>query len=388
MTEPRLDYLGPLPGPEPRAPVSLVQRLGGLPWPFVLVVILPTLLAAIYYLLIASPRYVSEARFIVRAPAQTQPSALGVALQGVGLPGAQTDAFAVHEYIRSRDGLSDLGRRYDVAAVLGRPGADILSRYPRPWDSRTFEGLHRGYQRFVTVGYDSTTGISTLRVESFSPEEAAGMAEALLQGGERLVNRLNVRAATDAVAAAEQAQAEARTRLDTAQQRLIAFRNRERVIDPARTAAEGGKLIGDLMATVAGLKADRSQLAAEAPQSPRLPGLDSRIAAFERQIALERAKIAGDAGSLAPQVSAYEDLVQEREFAGEQLTEAAAALVLARQESRRQSLYLERVVNPSRPDEALEPRRWLSLLTVLASALLVYGIGWMIWAGVREHGQG
>ena len=157
MTEPRLDYLGPLPGSEPRAPRPLVKRLTGLPWPFVLIVIVPTLLAAIYYLLIASPRYVSEARFIVRAPAQTQPSALGVALQGVGLPGAQTDAFAVYEYVRSRDGLRDLGTRYDVAAVLGRSGTDILARHPRPWDSRSFEGLHRGYQRFVTVGYDSTT---------------------------------------------------------------------------------------------------------------------------------------------------------------------------------------------------------------------------------------
>tara|TARA_R110002124_G_scaffold77505_1_gene207458 strand:+ start:1781 stop:2947 length:1167 start_codon:yes stop_codon:yes gene_type:complete len=388
MTEPRLDYLGPLPGTDPRPTRPIPQRLTGLPWPFLLVVGLPTLLAAIYYLLIASPRYVSEARFIVRAPAQTQPSALGVALQGVGLPGAQTDAFAVHEYIRSRDGLRDLATHYDVAAMLGRPGTDILSRYPRPWDSRTFEGLHRGYLRFITVGYDSTTGISTLRVEAFTPADAEGMAETLLRGGEGLINRLNMRAATDAVAAAEQAQTEARTRLAAAQQRLIAFRNRERFIDPARTAAEGGKLIGDLMATVASLKADRSQLAAEAPQSPRLPGIDSRIAAFERQIALERAKIAGDAGSLAPQVSAYEDLVQEREFAGQQLTEAAAALVLARQESRRQSLYLERVVNPSRPDEPVEPRRWMALLTVLASALLIYGIGWLVWAGVREHGQG
>lgn len=388
MTEPRLDYLGPLPGTDPRPTRPIPQRLTGLPWPFLLVVGLPTLLAAIYYLLIASPRYVSEARFIVRAPAQTQPSALGVALQGVGLPGAQTDAFAVHEYIRSRDGLRDLATHYDVAAMLGRPGTDILSRYPRPWDSRTFEGLHHGYLRFITVGYDSTTGISTLRVEAFTPADAEGMAETLLRGGESLINRLNMRAATDAVAAAEQAQTEARTRLAAAQQRLIAFRNRERFIDPARTAAEGGKLIGDLMATVASLKADRSQLAAEAPQSPRLPGIDSRIAAFERQIALERAKIAGDAGSLAPQVSAYEDLVQEREFAGQQLTEAAAALVLARQESRRQSLYLERVVNPSRPDEPVEPRRWMALLTVLASALLIYGIGWLVWAGVREHGQG
>ena len=388
MTEPRLDYLGPLPGADRCPAPPIAERMARLPWPFLVIVVLPTLLAAVYYLLIASPRYVSEAQFIVRAPAQSQPSALGIALQGVGLPGPQTDAFAVHEYIRSRDGLSDLGARFDVAALLGPPGADLLARYPRPWDSRTREGLHRGYQRFITVGYDSTTGISTLRVEAFTAGDAEGMAEALLQGGEALVNRLNVRAASDAVTAAEQAQVEASTRLANAQQRLIAFRNREQFIDPVRTATEGGKLIGDLMATVAGLKADRSQLAAEAPQSPRLPGIDSRIAAFERQIALERAKIAGDAGSLAPQVSAYEDLVQEREFAGAQLTEAAAALVLARQESRRQTLYLDRIVNPNRPDEPLEPRRWLSLLTVLASTLLIYGIGWLVWAGVREHGQG
>ncbi|MGV9007345.1 MAG: chain-length determining protein [Brevundimonas sp.] len=388
MTEPRLDYLGPLPGSAARAPAPIGDRLKGWPWPFLLIVVLPTLLAAIYYLLIASPRYVSEARFIVRAPAQSQPSALGMALQGVGLPGAQTDAFAVHEYIRSRDGLRDLGTRYDVAALLDPPGTDPLSRYPRPWDSRTFEGLHRGYQRFITVGYDSTTGISTLRVEAFRAQDARGMAEALLQGGEGLVNRLNVRAATDAVAAAERAQTEARTRLSNAQQRLIAFRNQERFIDPVRTAAEGGQLIGDLMATVASLKAERAQLAAEAPQSPRLPGLDSRIAAFERQVAIERAKIAGDAGSLAPRVSAYEDLIQEREFAGKQLTEAAANLVMAHQEARRQTLYLERVVNPSLPDEPREPRRWLALLTILVSTLLAYGIGWLVWAGVREHGQG
>ncbi|WP_339915200.1 chain-length determining protein [uncultured Brevundimonas sp.] len=388
MSEPRLDYLGPLPGTEPHVTGPGLRQWLQRHWPFLLIVVVPTVLAAIYYLLIAAPRYVSEARFIVRAPAQAQPSALGMALLGAGLPGAQTDAFAVHEYIRSRDGLKDLGTRYDVASLLGPPGVDVLSRYPRPWESRSFEGLHRGYQRFVTVGYDSTTGISTLRVEAFRPRDAQGLAETLLQGGERLVNRLNVRARADAVAAAEQSRAEARARLTASQQRLVAFRNRERFIDPVRTATEGGQLIGELMATVAALKAERSQLAAEAPQSPRLPGFDSRIAAFERQIEIERAKIAGNAGSLAPRVSAYEDLVQEREFAGEQLAEASAALVVAQQEARRQTLYLERIVSPNRPDEARQPRRWLAILTVLASTLLVYGIGWLVWAGVREHRQG
>jgi capsular polysaccharide transport system permease protein len=146
-------------------------------------------------------------------------------------------------------------------------------------------------------------------------------------------------------------------------------------------------MIGDLMTTVARLRAERAQLASEAPNSPQLPLLDARIAAFQRQINIERANMAGAQGSLAPKIGAYEDLVLNREVADKQLAAATAALTTAEQEARRQKLYLDRIVDPSLPDEALEPRRWLALLTVFATCLLIYGVGWLVWAGIREHRQ-
>jgi capsular polysaccharide transport system permease protein len=48
---------------------------------------------------------------------------------------------------------------------------------------------------------------------------------------------------------------------------------------------------------------------------------------------------------------------------------------------------LERVVNPSLPDRPSQPRRLISILVVLATSLLLYGIGWLVLAGVREHRQ-
>jgi len=72
MTDSKLNYLGPL----PKALTFDRPRSGWLhqlPLPFLIVVGLPTLLAAIYFLVIASPRYVSEARFLVRAPHPSQP---------------------------------------------------------------------------------------------------------------------------------------------------------------------------------------------------------------------------------------------------------------------------------------------------------------------------
>ncbi|MEJ8406363.1 chain-length determining protein [Brevundimonas vesicularis] len=384
MTEPKLNYIGPLPQALTYdRKVPLWRRI---PIGFLMVVALPTLVAAVYFLLIASPLYVSEARFIVRSAGHS-PSAFGVALQGVGLSSGQTDAFAVHEYITSSDGLSDLQRRFDVAKVLNRPGADVLSRYPRPGESRSEEGLQKALKRFVTVGYDSTTGISTLRVEAFRPSDAQALAAAMLDGGETLVNRLNARSIQDAVADSRLAREAAMTRLTETQQKLTAFRNREEFIDPESAVAENAQLIGQLNATVAQLRAERTQLAGQAPQSPQLSIIDSRIAAYERQVQAERAKMSGGAGTLAPRVGAYEELTFNRELATRELAATTTALLAAEQDARRQQVYLERVVSPSLPDSSTEPRRWLSILAVFATTLLLYGLGWLIWAGVREHRQ-
>lgn len=386
MSENSLNYMGPIPtrlsGPPKARP-----WWSRVPLAFVIIVAIPTVLAAIYFLLIASPQYVSEARFIVRSANRSQPSSLGFALEGVGLSAGQTDAFAVHEYINSRDGLNELNKKIDLASVLGRPGVDFYARYPRLGSQRSEESLFKAYERVVTVGYDSTTGISTLRVTAFTPRDAQTLSEALLGGGENLVNRLNERATKDAVLDAERSLNDARERLSSAQTRLTEFRNREEFIDPTLSAREGTELIGGMLATVANLKAERSQVAGEAPNSPQLPTIDRRIAAYESQIAAERAKLAGGAGSLVPRISTYEDLTTDREFANRELAQATALLLSAQQDARRQRLYLDRVVNPNLPDKAVEPRRLLSILSVFMSCILIYGVGWLVWAGVKEHRQ-
>lgn len=388
MHDPELTYIGAAPKALTHEGKQTPPWWRKVPLAFVVVVIVPTLIAACYYLLIASPRYVSEARFSVRAAETSRTSSLGVALEGVGLASTQSDAFAVHEYMTSRDGFAYLKQRFDLRRIFAGPGADIFSKYPRPWEGQTDEAFFKAFQRFTEVGYDSTTGISTLRVEAFSGRDAQRLNNAMLTGGEALVNRLNERASAAGIRDAEAARESARTRLADAQRRLTEFRNREQFIDPKLTAQEGSALVGGLLATVAELRAERAQLAAQAPQSPQLPALDSRIQAFESQIVSERSKIAGSSGSLAPKLSVYEDLSLDRELADRELTAASAALTTAEQEARRQKLYLDRIVSPNLPDSAIRPRRLISVLTVLVSMLVLYGIGWFIWAGAREHRQG
>ena len=383
MSEPKLSYVGPLLslGGEATDNKGWLKKI---PVAFLLIVILPTLIVAVYYLLFASPRYVSEARFVVRAAQQNQPSPLGSVLQNVGLSSGSSDSHAVHDYIRSADGMRDLMGRVDIKTMYSRKEIDALSRLPKPFSSNSFEGFRKQFNKYVTVGFDSQTGISILRVEAFTPEDAQKTAAAMLDSSEGLVNRLNQRSSADAVQEAQRTVLEAQARLSVAQNQLTAFRSRERFVDPAKSALAGSTLIGELQLNVATLKAERAQVAADAPNSPQLPFLDSRIRAFEQQIAIENQKIVGDSDSLVPKISTYENLMMEREFADKLLASATASLNSAQLEARRQRLYVDRIVTPNAPDYPEEPKRWLAILAVFSSCLIAYLIGWLIWAGIRE----
>jgi capsular polysaccharide transport system permease protein len=293
----------------------------------------------------------------------------------------------VHEYVRSRDALYDLQRRYDVRKMLNAASADPLSRLQRPWDGPSAEALYEGFQRFVVVGYDSTNGMSTLRVEAFRPQDAAAIANGLLAGGEDLVNRLNRRAVETAVAEAEEAVRAAEDDVQRVQVELTRFRTAQRFIDPANIAAESSELLGGLLLSQAELQAEREQLASQAPQSPQLASLDARLRAIATQIEAQRQRISGSSDSLAPRVADYEMLIGRRELAARNLASATATLNAARQDARRQQLYLERVVSPGVADKAAEPKRFSAVLAVFGTLLLLYGVGWLIWAGVKEHRQ-
>jgi capsular polysaccharide transport system permease protein len=202
-----------------------------------------------------------------------------------------------------------------------------------------------------------------------------------------VVNQLNAKAEHDALEQARSEVVQAQERLAASQRALAGFRSRERLIDPARTSTANLELIGRLSQELSALRAERSGLAASAPQSPQLPALDNRIAAYQREIDKEQSKVAGETNSLAPKIGEYERLVLDRDFARQSLAASMSAVETARHEAQRQRLYLQRIVNPSLPDAPMLPRRWRGVAVVFLTALLAYGVLVLTLAGLREHRQ-
>jgi capsular polysaccharide transport system permease protein len=370
-----------------QATVAFLRRLPPL---FIGVVLVPALFAAVYYFVLASPVYVSQATFIVRAPTQSPPVAgmgLDAVLQGVGLAPAATDSFVVQDYMSSRDAIDMLVSQHHLRDAMGRSLTDFIVSFPRPFERPTLENLALAYPRFVEVNFNSSTGVSTLKVKAFDPRDAQDIANALLGGGETVINHLNDRAEQDAIADTRRQIEEAEAQLSRAEDKLTAFRNRERLIDPTRSSQVNLELMGKLDSDLATLRAERAGLAAGAPQSPQLASLDSRINAYKAQAQDQEAQMAGQAGSLAPLIGEYERLQLERDFADKTLASAASAAEQAQQEARRKRLYLERISNPSMPDSAAEPHRLSGFITAVVTLLLVYGLVALGIAGLREHRQ-
>lgn len=356
-----------------------------------LLVVLPTLLATVYFGLLAADRYTSEARFVLRMPGRSLANAaMGLALQNntggvagsMGVARSTDDGYLVQDFLESRDALSwaqahaALRPAWDAASAR----YDILWRFPNPFEPKGEEGLYRHFQRMVTASYDSTTGVNTLKVQAFSPADAQRIGDSLLAAAEGLVNRLNERARQDTVARAEAEAARLRTRLEAAQASLTAFRERERLIDPGQATMAVLETIAKLAQEAALLSVQIGELGKGSPNSPQLGPLRGRRAAIEAQIAKERHRLAGDAQSIAPRLVEYERLMLEREFAEKALVSAMTAVETARVEAQAQQVYLERVTQPSAPDYPAAPWRFLWCAAVAVAGFMA----WRMWRIVSE----
>lgn len=352
---------------------------------FLLTVFIPTFLATVYFGLLASDVYVSQSQFVVRSPDKPASTGLGVLLKSVGFSNAGDEIFATQDYVMSRDALRTLNRKNAVEVAYTRPGISIFDRFnPLGWNG-SFEDLYDYYLGKVGIEHDATSSITTLSVQAFTPEDAFRFNKQLLQQSEALVNRLNTRGKNDLVEYAKREADEAEQAGLRASQELARYRDQRGVIDPERQATVQLQMVSKLQDELIGARTQLLQLRALAPENPQIPLLETRIAGLTREIERALGQVTGERSSLSATAVRYQRLELEREFADRRLTAALSSLQEARNEARRQQAYVERIVQPSLPDEAQQPRRLRGIFATFILGLIAFGVLTMLLAGIREH---
>ncbi len=353
---------------------------------FLLMVILPTLLATFYYTFIAAGLYVVETRFAVKGN-ETQQIDLLSGLAGIPTQGGSaTDSYIVQDYVQSLDIVRVVGKEIDLNAIFNHPDADWLSAME--YQPSQEEQL-RYWRKRVTVSYDPTTTIITLKVRAFSAEDAKLLAEAVLKQSELLVNNLSDAARTDDLAFAENEVARAEARVTTVRIAMNDFRNEVKDLDPTQTASAKMMLIGELEVQLAKAHAELNGLTSYMDAgAPAVLNLTRRVQALSQQIEQEKQNMTGSSDAqptLSGVFAEYEPLLVERTFAEKAYTSALASLEAARIEAARKHRYLATIITPINPDEAVEPKRLKSVITVLIASLMSWAIGLLGLGIIREH---
>ncbi|WP_337847701.1 lipopolysaccharide biosynthesis protein [Sphingomonas sp.] len=383
----RTDANDPIAGAAPKdRSVSLFDRARA--HPFILLVIVPTLVAALYLFAIASAQYRSEAQFVVRGLESQSAPASGVG-QLLGLsaslsPGQQ-EAQSIREYLRSHDAVRALrGEGVDLVAIYRRPGTDPLSRLWSP--APRAETLLDFYRDHVDVIYDPDDNITRLSVRAFDPADAQRIARALLALGEKRVNAYNARLFDASLRVASGESQRAQDELESIQRQLGGFRERERDLDPAATGAGGARQIEEQQARLDRAAATLADMRGKlSPNSPQVRAMAAQVAAASAALEAARARQTGQPEAVAGRLGEYEELRLQQEFAAKRYEAARARLEQARTRAANEQLFIVAVVEPNLPEKPALPRPFRTTLLILIGLSVAYGIGWMLIAGVREH---
>jgi len=339
--------------------------------------LIPAILVVGYIGFGISNQYTSEARFAVRGGEQIPISA---STGSASFTQAQ-DSLIVVNYVKSRAIVEELEHTIGLRTMLSRGDIDWLSRF----DQRDpIEDLVKYWRWKVKTSVESPSGIITIQVSAFSPEDALKIGNAVVSASEQLVNSMSTRASRDAMQQAQNELTRAERRLSEVRVALQDLRNAQSTLNPRRTAEGINKLIGELRLERARLEDDasaskRSNVGESAPQMQllriRIQVIADQIADLEHQLTSTTADIAS-MGTVSGKITRFDELELERQIAEKQFTLATESFERARVNAERQKVYLTTFVTPLLPHDVAWPKyRVLLSLLGLAAVAALYWLG-------------
>lgn len=364
----------------------MLRRLKNIDRLFQLIVLLPTAIALLYFGLIASPVYISQSSFVVYTPNQRGGGQTGLAalLSTLGGSNSTSAAETISTYTQSWSAMEALNQTYNLRKIFG--DADIFNRFGGIFHPFTdMVHLWRYYQNMVADGPDPTSGISTLTVRAYTPQDAQKINAFLLAKGQTIVNQLNETARKSAVSYAEQDVQAAQEKFKAATLAVAQYRNEQGVYDPNAQSKGQFGLIQQLQGKLADVTIELSSLMAHAPDNPQIPVLETTIASLHRQIQKAEQTVTGSGKSLASQDTQYQILNVNLMLSQALLESAVVSLEQARTTAQKQELYLETISSPNLPDAAEEPKRLEDILAVFIVCTMIWGVVRIIIGGIREH---
>jgi capsular polysaccharide transport system permease protein len=355
---------------------------------FVFMVLIPVLVTSFYYGFWASAQFAAEVRFSVRRAQEPiiGDDVLSMLAKGLAVSGVGREPYMVANYVRSRNIVEELDQHGWLRSLYAKPTVDFFARFDAE-DSG--ERLWKYWQKMMTVSVDRVSGLVTIRILAFTPDDAVTLVRAIQRAAERMIDRSSLRARVDALRLAEGDLSRARQRYADALLVLRQVREDEHTVDPEKTiSAMASTLIGAVREKLA-LERDRDfNLRILSPSAPQLHVLNHRLQALDDEVTTLSRSLASQNNTdrtAADSVSQFEQRELERRFSEKLLEVSQASYERARLEAERQHLYLTTFVEPIKPDKAEYPKRLRTVAFVSMCAIVTWATALLLIAAIKDH---
>ncbi|MDF7801156.1 hypothetical protein P4C99_16890 [Pontiellaceae bacterium B1224] len=303
----------------------------------------------------------------------------------VGKGSTTSDAYMVLKYLESREVVERLENDISFREIYGSEEIDIFSRLPA---NREIEKVTKYWERRISVSFNPTSGIINFEVQAFSAEDSQRVAKLLLEYVQELINTLSETARMDAVHYAEVEVKRYETRLLDILKRVQTFRENEESIDPSVSAMAQIEMLSAMEKELIELRTRIAILEQSVDENaPSLRSLHRQEKALEDEIKAKGGGLnkEGFPEGLSAQLSQYESLQVEKDFAQRAYASALASLETARIEAGRRQRFLAVYEKPALPEYPLYPRKILYPVLIIIISVVLWGVGILMAYAIRDH---
>ena len=355
---------------------------------FWLFFVIPMGLGIYYYSSVASAQYKTTAHFTIEKTGQASSNPLGF-LNGLAGPVSSTrDALIIKDFIESREVIERTKDEFDLRKLYARADKDFLSRLNT---DASIEEVIEYWKEKVNIEFDSASGIATLSVMAFEPEDTLKIIKAVLKESEGLVNSLSEKSRHDSLKFARSELALAESKLKKARSRFQGFVDQEEALNPEKSVEASLSLVASLQSNLAVAEADLNSLRKSLhDNTPKVRTASNKVSALKRQIKKEQSKInrssnKKNAQTMSTIIANREALLTEQGFAEKGYASALLSLENARISATQHQRYLTVIVKPQLPEKAAKPSQPHDYIVLFLSCLLLWGILGLIIASIKDH---
>lgn len=335
---------------------------------FAMTFVLPMIASVAYYAFVASPRYASEVRFVLRssAPMLSRDRYSSSTVE----PKAKIvqDTAVLLNYIDSPAMVQDLEKNISLKEHYGRDDIDVLSRLKADANQ---DDVLKYWRKHYSASVNPKSGIVELEVTGYTAEQARELLQLVLRLSEQQVNKLSSGMWDDLLRTTQQDVDDAMREVGDLRGKLRDIQNATGVFDLDLSAERLSTVLTGVEANIADLESRRSALLQTVGKgSPQLSELERRLDGLKTEAdRLRDSAAGGQKDTLSGYATAFENAQLNLKLGEDRLKSAITDLEKVKLVSSLQLVYVDNFTQPTLPDFPKYPKIMLNLFF----ATLIFG---------------